>query len=60
MQPLFKPPETADGCPECKMLAERAETYRNRMKATDRRIAKLLGEQARLKDRIEWLEAGGE
>lgn len=56
MQPLFKPPETPQGCPDCVTLAERAEMYRNRMRATDRRIAKLSAERDQLLARIAELE----
>lgn len=55
-------PSTPDGsCANCRSEAERAETYRSRMKAADRRaselqarVAELLGEQARLKDDLDY------
>lgn len=54
-QPLFQPPVMP--CEGCREERERAESYRERMKAADRRNAELLGQVARLKDDLDYLKA---
>lgn len=57
VQPLFQAPGIVASCEKCADAEKRAETYRARMKAADRRCAALLGEIARLKDDLDYANA---